>query len=83
MRIVVVGLGKVGRVLTAQLAAQKHDIVVIDQNPDLIESIVNICDVRGVVGNGGCYDVQKDAFEGGAKKARYTAHNCVYPQPGV
>ena len=66
MRIVVVGLGKVGRVLTAQLAAQKHDIVVIDQDPDLIESIVNICDVRGVVGNGGCYDVQKDAFEGGA-----------------
>ena len=66
MRIVVVGLGKVGSVLTAQLAAQKHDIVVIDQNPDLIESIVNIYDVRGVAGNGGCYDVQKDAFEGGA-----------------
>lgn len=66
MRIVVVGLGKVGRVLTAQLAAEKHDIVVIDQDPDLIESIVNIYDVRGVAGNGGCYDVQKDAFEDGA-----------------
>lgn len=66
MRIVVVGAGKVGRVLTEQLAAEKHDIVVIDQDPDLIESLVNIYDVRGVAGNGGCYDVQKDAFEDGA-----------------
>ena len=66
MRIVVVGAGKVGRVLTEQLAAEKHDIVVIDQDSDLIESLVNIYDVRGVVGNGGCYDVQKDAFEDGA-----------------
>ena len=63
MRIVVVGAGKVGRVLTEQLAAEKHDIVVIDQDSDLIESIVNIYDVRGVAGNGGCYDIQKDAFE--------------------
>ena len=66
MRIVVVGAGKVGRVLTEQLAAEKHDIVVIDQDTDLIESLVNIYDVRGVVGNGGCYDIQKDAFEDGA-----------------
>ena len=66
MRIVVVGAGKVGRVLTEQLAAEKHDIVVIDQDTDLIESLVNIYDVRSVVGNGGCYDVQKDAFEDGA-----------------
>ena len=33
---------------------------------DLIESLVNIYDVRGVAGNGGCYDIQKDAFEDGA-----------------
>ena len=66
MRIVVVGAGKVGRVLTEQLAAEKHDIVVIDQDSDLIESLVNIYDVRGVAGNGGCYDIQKDAFEDGA-----------------
>ena len=66
MRIVVVGLGKVGRALTAQLTAENNDIVVIDQNPELIEDIVNIYDVRGVPGNGGCYEVQKEAFEDGA-----------------
>ena len=59
MRIVVVGLGKVGRALTAQLTAENNDIVVIDQNPELIEDIVNIYDVRGVPGNGGCYEDRK------------------------
>ena len=68
MRIVVVGLGKVGRALTAQLTAENNDIVVIDRNPDLIEDIVNIYDVRGLAGNGGCYDVQKEAFEDGADR---------------
>ena len=48
MRIVVVGLGKVGRALAAQLTAEKHDIVVMDQNPALIDNFVNIYDVRGV-----------------------------------
>ena len=47
MRIVVVGLGKVGRALTAQLAGEGHDLVVIDQNGELIDNIVNIYDVRG------------------------------------
>ena len=31
-----------------------------------MDDICNICDVRGVTGNGGCYDVQKEAFEDGA-----------------
>ena len=66
MKIVVVGLGKVGRALTQQLSADKHDIVVIDRNPTVVDDICNICDVRGVTGNGGCYDVQKEAFEDGA-----------------
>ena len=47
MKIVVVGLGKVGRALTQQLSADKHDIVVIDRNPTIVDDICNICDVRG------------------------------------
>ena len=66
MQIIVVGAGKVGRALTAQLTEEGHDIVVIDHKPELVETIVNIYDVRGVVGNGACYDVQKEAFEEGA-----------------
>ena len=37
MKIVIVGLGKVGRALTQQLTADRHDIVVIDRKPDLVE----------------------------------------------
>lgn len=66
MKIVIVGLGKVGRALTEQLTAEGHDIVAIDINPDRVDSIENVFDVRGVVGNGGCYDVQIQAFETGA-----------------
>lgn len=66
MRIVVVGLGKVGRALTRQLTLDKHDIVVIDEDPDVVDDVVNVYDVRGVVGNGCVYDTQAEAFEGGA-----------------
>lgn len=66
MKIIIAGLGKVGRILTEQLVSDKHDVVVIDQNPDLVNDIVNIYDVLGVTGNCGCYSVQKEAFAGGA-----------------
>lgn len=66
MKIVIVGLGKVGRALTRQLARDQHDLVVIDPHNDLVDQIVNTYDVRGVVGNGACYDTQAEAFEEGA-----------------
>ncbi len=66
MKIIIVGLGKVGRALTRQLTADKHDVVVIDQRADVVDDTVNIYDVRGVVGNGGVYDTQAEAFDGGA-----------------
>ena len=52
--------------MAAQFTAEKHDIVVVDQNPALIDNFVNIYDVRGVPGNGASYDVQEEAFENGA-----------------
>lgn len=66
MKIVVVGLGKVGRALTKQLAKEQHDVVVIDPHQELVQNVGDIYDVRGVTGNGGCYDIQAQAFENGA-----------------
>ena len=66
MQIVIVGLGKVGRALTEQLTAEGHDIVAIDCDAGRTEDIMNVYDVRGVAGNGACYDVQQEAFETGA-----------------
>lgn len=60
MKIVIVGAGKVGVSLTQQLSVE-HRVTVVDQNPQLVENIINIYDVMGVCGNGASYDVQKEA----------------------
>ena len=60
MKIIIVGVGKVGMALTAQLAPD-HNVTVIDQNAQLVENIVNVHDVMGVCGNGASYDVQREA----------------------
>lgn len=60
MRIIIVGAGKVGSALTQQLSTE-HKVTVIDQNPQLIDNIINIYDVMGVCGNGASYEVQKEA----------------------
>jgi len=60
MKIIIVGAGKVGMELTRQLSAE-HKVTVIDQDAQVIESIVNIYDVMGICGNGGSYEVQKEA----------------------
>ena len=60
MRIIIAGAGKVGLALTQHLSAE-NEVTVIDQNPQLIDNIINIYDVMGVCGNGASYDVQKEA----------------------
>lgn len=60
MKIIIVGAGKVGLALTQQLSAD-NKVTVIDQNPQLIDNIINIYDVMGVCGNGASYEVQKEA----------------------
>lgn len=61
MNIVVVGNGKVGTTLTRQLAKEGHDIVIVDNNPEVIENLVNMHDILGVCGNASSYDVLMQA----------------------
>ena len=60
MKIIIVGAGKVGVALTQQLSTDNR-VTVIDENPQLVENIINIYDVMGVCGNGASYEVQKEA----------------------
>ena len=60
MQIIVVGAGKVGTSLTAQLI-REHRVTVIDQEPRLIENIINVYDVMGVCGNGVDYETLEEA----------------------
>ena len=60
MRIVIVGAGKVGMALTKHLSVE-HNVTVIDQEPQLIDNIINVYDVMGICGNGASLAVQKEA----------------------
>ena len=66
MKIVIVGAGKVGQTLTAQLARENYNVTVIDTDAQLLERLVNSDDVMGVEGNGANYDVQVEAGVAGA-----------------
>ncbi len=61
MKIIIVGCGKVGATLAEQLNNEHHDIMLIDKNADVINSITERIDVMGVVGNGAVYKVQMEA----------------------
>lgn len=51
MNIIVAGVGKVGKVLVRQLAAEGHALTVIDQNSHILETLVVRYDAIGVQGN--------------------------------
>jgi trk system potassium uptake protein TrkA len=51
MNIIIAGIGKVGKVLARQLAAEGHTLTIIDQNTQALESLVVRYDALGVEGN--------------------------------
>lgn len=51
MHIVIVGVGKIGSIICKELAGE-HEVVVIEQQADKLESFINTTDVTGIVGNG-------------------------------
>ena len=61
MKIIVVGCGKVGAALTAQLSREGQDIAVIDVNAGVLTDISNNYDVMGLIGNGASHAVQMEA----------------------
>ena len=54
MNLVVIGAGKVGETLIKHLVKENHDIVLVDIDDEIVQSIVNRYDVKGV--QGGCLE---------------------------
>ena len=61
MRIVIIGLGTIGRTVLKSLSGKDHHITIIDENKSKIEELIERYDVLGVVGNGACLDIQREA----------------------
>ena len=61
LEIIIVGCGKVGMTLIEQLSKEGHNITIIDKNAEKIQTVSNLYDIMGLVGNGASYSVQMEA----------------------
>lgn len=61
MRIIIVGCGKLGSALAAQLAGAGHDLTLVDLSERRLSELESVLDVTGVTGSGTSYRVLKDA----------------------
>ena len=52
MNIIVLGAGKTGEILAADLVKEKHAVTIIDVKQKNVENLIAKYDVKGVVGNG-------------------------------
>ena len=61
MKIVIIGLGTIGRTILKNLSNEDHSVTVIDDDKEVVELLIEKYDVTGVVGNGACVDIQEEA----------------------
>lgn len=57
MKIIIVGLGKVGQSLALELGNEDNEITVIDCREEIVQEITSQNDFMGVVGNGSTYSI--------------------------
>lgn len=61
MKIVIIGLGTIGRTILKNLSGEEHTVTIIDEEKNKIEHLIEKYDVYGVVGNGASMDIQNEA----------------------
>lgn len=66
MRIIICGAGRVGFGIAKRLSGESNEVTVIDQSKELVRSISERLDVRGVHGNG---SYPETLAEAGAREA--------------
>ncbi len=66
MKIIIVGCGRVGESLAAQLNEEGNDIVVVDQSAAKVKAVANKYDLLGIIGNGATHTTLTEAGISGA-----------------
>ncbi|VTB37622.1 potassium uptake protein [Streptococcus pneumoniae] len=61
MKIILVGGGKVGFALCRSLVAEKHDVLLIEQDEAVLNHIVSRFDIIGILGNGADFAILEQA----------------------
>ena len=61
MKIIIMGCGKVGSTIAAELNSEGHEIVVIDTDEAAVSNLTNSLDLMGVTGNGATYETLQEA----------------------
>ncbi len=61
MKIVIIGLGTIGKTVLSSLSGEEHTVTIIDESREKVEALIERYDVSGVVGNGACMEIQREA----------------------
>ncbi len=61
MKIIIIGCGKIGRSMIESLAEEGHDIVIVDNNMEVLNTTADMYDVMGVCGNSVDFDTLTEA----------------------
>lgn len=61
MKIIIIGLGIMGETVLGSLRGEGHTVTVVDEDEQVVEMLIEKYDVMGVVGNGACMDIQREA----------------------
>lgn len=61
MKIVIMGLGTIGKTVLKTLTAMGHTVTIIDESKEKIESLIEKYDVYGIVGNAASMEIQREA----------------------
>lgn len=61
MKIVIIGLGTIGKTILKNLSSEGHTVTIIDEDKHTIEALIEKHDVFGVVGNGASMEIQTEA----------------------
>lgn len=66
MKIIIVGGGKVGKTIIESMLKEKHEVILVDNDPVVVGNVTNLYDVMGICANGTEYE---KLLEAGADKA--------------